>query len=295
MRRSILFFLIALTIVLPFSGCQRQKQDDHNVSDSSEPSEPAILASAEDAEGVSNGLRENIDLLDNTCMGWGQGTIVDERNCPVGSNDYNRLYGGYQALFGGAESAGKRIYLTFDEGYENGYTEKILDILAEKNCKAAFFITMDYAKSQPELVRRMIDEGHIVGNHSATHPSMPSLSTADAVNEITALHNYIAEQYHYQMNLFRPPKGEFSTRTLAVAQDLGYTSVFWSFAYKDWVTDDQPQPGASLQKLTSSAHDGAIYLLHAVSSTNTQILGSFIDAMRQKGYQFSLDFDACLS
>ncbi len=262
------------------TGCKKKNSDIENPVSDSSSSSMAEQPQSDDAAFT-------LDTLDNTCHGWGQGTIVDEHNCPVSCNDFNRRYQDYHVRFGGDQTVGKTIYLTFDEGYENGYTAKILDVLKEKQCPAVFFITMDYAKSQPELVQRMIDEGHVIGNHSTTHPSMPSLTISKMQDEITTLHDYIAETFHYQMSLFRPPKGEFSTRSLAVTQDLGYTSVFWSFAYKDWVADAQPEPNASLQKMVSCSHDGAIYLLHAVSSTNTAVLGNFIDQMRNNGYKFS--------
>ena len=298
-KRILSAVLLFSLIVGCFAGCKKSKADDHDISDPSEPaitaesessaSEPNIPAAAESTAEQSPTLRSGIETLDNALKGWGQGTIVDERNCPVCSNDFNRLYGGYNAVFGGDPDVGNTVYLTFDEGYENGYTEKILDILKEKNCPAVFFVTMDYAKREPELIRRMINEGHVVGNHSTSHPSMPSLSPEKAADEITALHDYIEQHFNYQMFLFRPPKGEFSVRTLAVTQDLGYKSVFWSFAYKDWVTDAQPEQGAALNKMVSAAHGGAIYLLHAVSETNTAVLGQFIDQMRNSGYQFSVN------
>ena len=223
--------------------------------------------------------------FDNTLRGWGPGGAVNERNQPAGSVMYNNKFGSYDALF--MAEGDKNIYLTFDEGYENGYTEKILNTLRDKNVKAVFFVTYDYVTRNPELVRRIIDEGHVLGNHSMKHLSMPSLSAADAAEEIAGLHQYVKENFGYEMNLFRPPMGEFSERTLAVTKDLGYKSVFWSFAHKDWVTDDQPDPAAALEKTTKALHPGAIYLLHAVSATNTEILGDLIDNARAAGYVIS--------
>lgn len=180
----------------------------------------------------------------------------------------------------------KVIYLTFDEGYENGYTASILDTLKEKDVKAVFFVTMDYVESEPELVQRMIDEGHILGSHSVTHPSMPTLSVEEQKQEYLGLHTYIKEKFGYDMYLFRPPMGHFSEQSLAIAEDMGYTTVLWSFAHVDWIVDDQPTHEEALQTTTERLHNGAIYLLHAVSESNTAILGAFIDEARAEGYTF---------
>ncbi len=183
-------------------------------------------------------------------------------------------------------SGEKNLYLTFDEGYENGYTADILDTLKEKNVQAVFFVTQPYVESEPELVQRMIDEGHIVGNHSVTHPSFPEISFEECQQEIIGLHNYMKENFGYEMSLFRFPMGEFSEADLKVVQDLGYRSVFWSFAYRDWLVDDQPDPQEAITTIESKCHPGAIYLLHAVSQTNAQILGQVIDDLRRQGYTF---------
>lgn len=237
---------------------------------------------------LSNGVTIDASAYagyDNTLRGWGPGGAVNDRNQPAGSVMYNNKFGSYDALF--MAQGDKNIYLTFDEGYENGYTEKILNTLRDKGVKAVFFVTYDYVIRNPELVRRMIDEGHVLGNHSMKHLSMPSLSADAAAEEIAGLHQYVKDNFGYEMNLFRPPMGEFSERTLAVTKDLGYKSVFWSFAHKDWITDDQPDSAATLEKVTKALHPGAIYLLHAVSATNTQILGDFIDNARAAGYVIS--------
>lgn len=263
-----------------------------DVSDNTESkttSEPVSDASSNDASLAVSTL-PTVDLakispLSGEFHGWGQGTIVNDQNIPVGCTDFQALYGKYDADF--VKDTEKTVYLTFDEGYENGYTAKILDVLKEKECPAVFFITMDYVKTQPDLVRRMVEEHHVLGNHSTTHPSMPKSELTKQVNEIATLHDSIAADYGVEMTLFRPPMGEFSEQSLAVTQALGYRSVFWSFAYPDWNPDQQPDPAASLQKATAAAHDGAIYLLHAVSKTNTEILGDFIDALREKGYTFA--------
>ena len=228
-----------------------------------------------------------LKTIDNTSRGWGQGTNFDEKNRPKGAVNAQSTRGGYDALYIAEESPA--IYLTIDEGYENGYTAKILDVLKEKNCPAVFFVTMDYVKQNPDLIRRMIKEGHVVGNHSVTHPSagLPSQSIDTQAEELMALHRYVKETFHYDMYLFRYPAGIHSDQSLALVQQLGYKSVFWSFAYRDWLTDDQPDPTAALQQVTNRLHPGAIYLLHAVSSTNTQIMGNFIDHARAQGYTFT--------
>lgn len=216
---------------------------------------------------------------------FGVGSNYDPvTNRPTGLDYYTNLYGKYAADFIMPDSG--YVYLTFDEGYENGYTPTILDTLKEKNVKAVFFVTLPFAKENPDLMRRIIDEGHVVGNHSVSHLSMPTLSVDEQVNEIKEVNDYVLENYGYQMKLFRFPTGAFSEQSLAIAQSLGYRCVFWSFAHRDWLVDDQPDVTESLNNAVTKSHSGAIYLLHAVSSTNTQMLGDFIDQVRAKGLEF---------
>lgn len=228
----------------------------------------------------------NAAALDNTCKGYGQGREVDENNRPVGAVMFNgemSEYGGY-AIF---DDDGK-ITLTFDQGYENGYTTPILDTLKDKDVKAVFFVTGDYVKRNPELVQRMIDEGHIIGNHGMKHASLPKLSHDEATDEIMSLHEYVRNKFGYEMKYFRPPCGEYSEQAVATAQELGYTTVLWSFAYQDWEVDNQPDPAEALERVTGAAHGGAIYLLHSVSATNAEILPQVIDCLKEQGYEFTL-------
>lgn len=216
---------------------------------------------------------------------WGPGSELDENGRPVAPVNLQEKYKEYGAYF--IAPVGKNIYLTFDEGYENGYTASILDTLKEKKVSAVFFITMDYATKNHDLIKRMVDEGHIVANHTNHHPNMTNISDAECAEEIMSLHNYVKENFNYNMWLFRAPEGAFSERSLAVTHDQKYLSIFWSFAYKDWDVNSQLDDYTALQKMTSQLHDGAIYLLHAVSSTNDSVLGQFIDTARSEGYIFS--------
>lgn len=218
---------------------------------------------------------------------FGVGSNYDEvTNRPTGLDYYTNLYGNYAADFILPDAG--YVYLTFDEGYENGYTPTILDTLKEKNVKAVFFVTLPFAKENPDLVQRIIDEGHIVGNHTVSHPSdgLQSLSVDEQISEIKGVHDYILENFGYEMTLFRFPTGAFSEQSLAIVQGLGYRSVFWSFAHRDWVVDDQPDVTEALNNAVAKSHSGAIYLLHAVSETNTVMLGDFIDQVRAKGLEF---------
>ena len=219
---------------------------------------------------------------DSTKIGYGQGTATDEKNRPVDAVQFNSRYGDLDA-FALSEDE-KRIIITFDQGYENGYTAKILDTLKEKDVQAIFFLTGPYAKTESALVQRMIDEGHILGNHGMTHASLPTLSDENAKEEIMSLHNYVMNNYGYQMQYFRCPCGEYSEKALETAQQCGYRTLFWSSAYVDWKTDQQPSPQEGLRKLTEAAHGGEILLLHSVSSTNAEILGELIDSFRAMGY-----------
>ncbi len=182
----------------------------------------------------------------------------------------------------------KVIYLTFDEGYENGNTGKILDILKETNVPAAFFVTKPYITSQPELIKRMADEGHIVGNHTVHHPSMASITDSSL---FTAEFTGVEEAYKSitgsdMPKFFRPPMGKYSELSLDMTNKLGYKTIFWSFAYKDWLTDAQPSQSYAIEKIINGAHPGAVILLHAVSDTNTAILKTVIQQLRNEGYTF---------
>ena len=220
---------------------------------------------------------------DTRKIGYGQGTEVDGDNRPLGAAQFNSSYSGLDAFALSDEK--DRIILTFDQGYENGYTSKILDTLKEKGVHAVFFLTGDYAKKEPELVKRMIAEGHVLGNHGMTHASLPELSEDKAKEEIMSLHEYVRNNYGYEMQYFRCPCGEYSEAALETVKSCGYKTVFWSYAYVDWKTDSQPDPSEALEKLVRSAHSGEILLLHSVSSTNAQILGDVIDRLRAEGFR----------
>ena len=228
----------------------------------------------------------DFSAFSNDTVTWGPGHAMDDQNRPTACVQLQEKYGGDGALFIQADTDEKAMCLTFDEGYENGYTPAILDVLKEKDCPAVFFVTMPYVKSNPELIQRMIDEGHVVGNHSTHHPSegMQSLSPEDMIADLAELHNYMVENFNYQMTYFRPPAGLFSERSLEIAKSLGYTSVLWSFGYYDYNPAEQPDPAAALEKVTAMAHPGGIPLLHAVSKTNPEILGQAIDNWRDAGY-----------
>jgi len=185
------------------------------------------------------------------------------------------------------DTSKKEIYLTFDEGYENGYTSKILDVLKENNVKAVFFITGPYLSQHQDLVRRMVEEGHIVGNHSIHHPSLPSVDDKTLEEEIIGLDRAFFEKFGKHMQFLRPPKGEYSERTLAITQKLGYTNLFWSFAYDDWYKDKTRGAQYALDKVMSNLHNGEVMLLHAVSKDNKEALDMIIKGARSKGFEFS--------
>lgn len=195
-------------------------------------------------------------------------------------------YGAYYMDMSGK----KTLYLTFDEGYENGYTASILDTLKAEGVTAAFFVTAPYLKTETELVRRMIDEGHIVGNHTARHSNLAADTVTDAEADIADLAALYKELYGGEMKYLRPPEGSYSERSLALGEYMGYKTIFWSFAYKDWDPSAQRGKEYAYESVTEYLHDGAVILLHAVSQDNAEALGDIIRFAKTEGYTFaSLD------
>ena len=187
-----------------------------------------------------------------------------------------------------ANTQERKIYLTFDAGYENGYTEQILDILKQHEVSATFFLVEHYMDTAPELVKRMADEGHTVANHTASHPDMSKISSAaELQKELSAVEERYREITGQEMKkLYRPPQGKYSITNLEHAKELGYTTLFWSLAYADWDNNNQPNPQNAIQKLNGRIHNGAIVLLHSTSKTNAQILDQLIRDWKGMGYTF---------
>lgn len=204
--------------------------------------------------------------------------------------EFKALLQKYNGVFQG-DTDKKVIYLTFDNGYEAGYTGRILDILKAKHVPAAFFITGHYISDKPALVKRMVVEGHIVGNHSWGHLNPSTISKERYIQDLKKLDNAFAELTHGKhMHYVRPPQGVFTERSLKLDQQLGYTTVFWSFAYQDWLRDQQKGGQYAYDHIMKRIHPGAILLLHTVSKDNADALGRVIDDLRKQGYQFkSLD------
>ncbi len=186
----------------------------------------------------------------------------------------------------------KVIYLTFDAGFENGYTEQILDVLKATETPAAFFLVGTYIRDYPEIVSRMVEEGHIVGNHTMTHPDMSAISDKESfIQELESTEAEYRKVTGEDMpKYYRPPQGKYSKANLAMADELGYTTVFWSLAYVDWYVDDQPTKEQAFEKLIPRIHPGAVLLLHSTSETNADILEELINEYKDMGYEFrSLD------
>ncbi len=258
---------------------QDENSDSQDSEVSGEVSEPYIPDTKVET------LAGSYSNLSNKTNAWGfvrkSGGAQPELYAPYTKvlDDYNGIYMG--------NNEEQVIYLTFDEGYENGYTASILDTLKEKEVTAIFFVTMPYVKQNPDLIKRMIEEGHFVGNHTVNHPSMPEVTNDEKLaKEITELHDYILQNYNYEMKYLRPPKGEYSERTVKLSLDLGYQTVLWSSAYDDWDRNNQKGADYAKKMIYNNLHNGCVMLLHAVSKDNAEVLGDAIDEIRNRGYEF---------
>lgn len=264
---KIIIYTISITCIFlfTFSVTKLNKMQDNNVIQTSS-------------------LPRNVEVLSNKKIGWGIKRNNNHEQPDVGATNKQILdkYEGYS--IGNKDS--KKVYLTFDEGYEAGYTEKILAVLKQNEVKATFFITAHYVNTQPELVQRMIDDGHIIGNHTVNHKSMPDLDVDTIKKEVMNLHTSIFEKYNYEMKYLRPPMGEYSEKTVAYTKSLGYTTVMWSFAYDDWDEQKQGREDYAKQKILDNVHNGAIILLHGNSKDNTNVLDYCIKEIKKMGYEF---------
>lgn len=239
-------------------------------------------------EGTEETILSNAESLSNTKIGWGIKRNDNHAQPDLGSKN-KALLDKYNGIAMGNEES-KYVYLTFDEGYEAGYTDKILQTLKDNNVTATFFITAHYVNTQSELVQKMIDNGNIIGNHTCNHKSMPTLTDEQVKTEVMTLHTTIYEKFGYEMKYIRPPMGEFSERTLCLTNNLGYTTVMWSFAYDDWNEDNQKGIEYAKEKILNNVHNGAVILLHGNSSDNCNVLDYIIKEIKNMGYEFkSLD------
>ena len=216
---------------------------------------------------------------------WGL-SFQEEGKRPVGNATIQEL-AEYHAFFA-ADTAEKKLYLTFDCGYENGNTPAILAALKKHQAPAVFFAVGNFVRDNPDLIKQMVAEGHIVGNHTMTHPDMSKISSEDSFQkELQGVEKIYKETTGKEMEKFyRPPQGIYSTENLAMAKGLGYSTFFWSLAYVDWIQDQQPSREEALRKLLTRVHPGAIVLLHNTSSTNGIILDELLSRWKKMGYSF---------
>lgn len=222
--------------------------------------------------------------LSNTKIGWGIKRNDNHMQPDLGSKN-KELMDKYDGISMGNKNK-KYVYLTFDNGYEAGYTDKILDVLKENDVTATFFLTAHYINTNADLVKKMIDNGNIIGNHTVNHKSMPSLSDEQIKTEVMTLHTAVYEKFGYEMQYFRPPMGEYSERTLALTNSLGYKTVMWSFAYDDWDENNQKGEKYAKEKILGNVHNGAVLLLHGNSKDNANVLDYIIKEIKNKGYEF---------
>ena len=256
---------------------------------SSEPEKPAVIPSADAIRVGTHTVNDpnNSRGLSTKKVGYGFGVAKNGQpnSISVNNQKYFDSVVPNTALALDTVSEEKCMYLTFDCGYEyQGVTGKILDVLKDKNVKATFFCTLSYLKQNPEFVRRMIDEGHAVGNHSATHPVFPDISRQKMAEEIYRVEDYLRTEFGYESKYFRYPTGAYSENSLELVASMGYKSIFWSVAYADWDTENQKGADTAYKTVTDRYHPGAVILLHAVSKDNAEALGRMIDKASSDGY-----------
>ena len=223
----------------------------------------------------------------NTAADGNWGLSFQEAGKPPVANasmDYLKKFDAYYA----EDTDKKELFLTFDAGYENGHTAKILDTLKKHNVKATFFVVGNFIETSPDLVKRMVKEGHLVGNHTFTHPDMSEIATEEAFHqELSKLEDLYEKTTGKKMKkYYRPPQGKYSESNLKMAKEMGYHTIFWSLAYVDWYESDQPTREEALEKMVPRIHPGAIVLLHSTSATNAQVLDELLTRWEEKGYSF---------
>lgn len=217
--------------------------------------------------------------------GWGL-SFQEEGKRPAGNASIDDLkqYNAYYA----SDTDQKIIYLTFDAGYENGNTPAILDALKKHQAPAVFFVVGNFIKDNPDLIRRILADDHIIGNHTMTHPDLPQISSMEAfqkeLQDVEELYTSLTGEA--MTKFYRPPRGIYNTENLSMAKELGYSTFFWSLAYVDWIQDQQPSREEAFQKLLTRIHPGAIVLLHNTSSTNAEILDELLTKWEEMGYEF---------
>lgn len=226
-----------------------------------------------------------LSVSSNPSGNWGL-SFQEKGKQPLGNASIQELKQ-YNAFYV-QDTDSKNIYLTFDAGYENGNTSAILDALKKHQVPATFFVVGNFLSQNPDLIKRMEKEGHIIGNHTMTHPNMSKISTKEAfqkeLSDVEAIYKEVTG--NEMIKFYRPPQGIYSTLNLSMAKELGYHTFFWSLAYVDWYQDNQPDPQEAITKLTNRIHPGAIVLLHSTSSTNALILDELLSKWEQMGYSF---------
>lgn len=299
MKEKIVILCLLILTLLSINIISKEKKCSSNLPDLGgvySASSDDIDFSNEITGMLSEGVIEEVDAeeafvgdntggeFSNKLLRWGilRKGFGKTPDADPGAPAILKKYGGVYI----GDTSKSEVYLTFDEGYENGYTPKILDVLRENKVKAVFFITGPYLSEHQDLVRRMLEEGHIVGNHSIHHPSLPTVDDKTLEEEILGLDRAFFEKFGKHMQFLRPPKGEYSERTLAITQKAGYTNLFWSFAYDDWYKDKIRGPQYACDKVMNNLHNGEVILLHAVSKDNAEALDMIIKGARNKGFEF---------
>ena len=256
---------------------------------SEEPSQPVAPEMESWASGYYVYDPHNTRGLSNEKKGYVYGVAANGQcnAAALNAQKYFDGFGGLKALAVDTKTTEKVLYLTFSSGYEyNNNTVKILDILKEKNVKAAFFGELGYFKDNPHLTKRFIEEGHILGNHTATHPDFPTLSRDNMASQVYRVDKYLKDTYGYECRYFRYPGGYYSENSLDLVAGLGHRVVFWSTAYRDWDKNELRGADYSFETVTSRLHPGAVIVLHTVNNDNVEALGAIIDYAREQGYVF---------
>ncbi|MEI3613943.1 delta-lactam-biosynthetic de-N-acetylase [Pseudogracilibacillus sp. SO30301A] len=224
-------------------------------------------------------------IMPNTVHGYGWGYKKNYDNKLPELGKFGEILKGHDAIYADLTTGDKEIYFTFDNGYEQGYTEEVLEVLKKHQVPATFFVTGHYVKTEPDLVKRMVDEGHIIGNHSYNHPDFTTMTKEQIKEELDKLEKAVANVSGQKQTMYlRPPRGTFNENTLKWATEFGYVHVFWSLAFKDWETNNQKGWKYSYDQIMTQIHPGAILLLHTVSEDNAKALDKVITQLKKDGY-----------